>query len=58
MAEFATARARNVIVNDRVVKEIALEWIKDHPADYALGEYDPKARKLQSAIKKILERDR
>ena len=56
MAEFATARARNVIVNDRVVTEITLEWIEDHPADYAFGMYDPKVPKLQRAFKKILER--
>ena len=56
MAEFATVRARNVIVNDRVVTEITLEWIEDHPADYAFGMYDPKVPKLQRAFKKILER--
>ena len=56
MAEFAMARARNVFVTDSVVNEIALAWIEDHPADYALGEYDPKLPKLQRAFKKILER--
>ena len=56
MAEFATARARNVIVDDRVVKEITLEWIEDHPADYAFGAYDPKVPKLHRTFKKILDR--
>ena len=56
MAEFAAMRARNVIVNDRIVREITLDWVKDHPADYILGEYDPKVQKLQRTFGKMLAR--
>ena len=55
-AEFAMARAQNVFVNDDVVRKITLEWVENHPADYPLGEYDPKVRKLQRSFKKILDR--
>ena len=56
MAEFARMRARNVILNDRVVREITLDWVKDHPDDYVLGEYDPKVMKLQRTFGKLLGR--
>jgi len=56
MAEFAAARGRNLIIGDRAVREITLEWVKDHPADFILGEYDPGVPKLQHKIGKLLAR--
>ena len=56
MAEFAAMRARNLIIGDRVVREITLDWVKDHPGDYILGEYDPGVPKLQRKFKKLLTR--
>jgi len=54
MAEFAAMRARNLIMGDRAVREITLEWVKDHPDEYILGEYDPGVPKLQRAFSKML----
>ena len=56
MAEFAAIQARNLIMGDRAVREITLAWVKDHPEDYVLGEYDPRVPKLQRTFKKILTR--
>ncbi len=56
MAEFAEMRAKNVMVTDDVVKEIALEWVKDHPKDYFYREHDPKVPKLERTFRKILAR--
>jgi hypothetical protein len=56
MAEFVAIRGRYVIIGDRAVREITLEWVKDHPADFILGEYDPGVPKLQHKIGKLLAR--
>jgi hypothetical protein len=56
MAEFVAIRRRYVIIGDRAVREITLEWVQDHPADFILGEYDPRVPKLQHKIGKLLAR--
>jgi len=54
---FVIARAENVaVITDEVEREITVEWVEAHPADYPLGEYDPKVMKLQRSFKKILNR--
>ena len=58
MAEFAAARGRNLIISDRVVREVTLAWVEDHPQEFVLGEYDPAVPKLQSASKKSMDRRR
>ncbi len=57
MATFATEFVRGQIRSDQQAKEIALEWIKNHPEEYVLGEYDPKLPKLQRTFNKILKRN-
>jgi len=59
MTEFAIAHADNVAaITDDVVREVTLEWVENHPSDFAFGEYDPKVMKVQRTFKKILESHR
>jgi hypothetical protein len=58
MAEFARMQGRYAISGDRTAREITLAWVKEHPDDYILGEYDPGVPKLQRKFKKLLERRR
>ncbi len=56
MTEFAAGRARNRIINDKVVSTTTLDWVKDHPDDYIFGEYDPRVPKLELTFRKMLTR--
>ena len=56
MAAFAEAGKRNRFVSDRLAKEVTLDWVKAHPDDYVLGEYDPRVPKLQRTFSKLLSR--
>ena len=58
MQEFVLERARNRLVDDALVDEIALAWAEAHPEDYPLGEYDPGLGKLRSRFRGIIESDR
>ena len=55
MTEFARVRAAHTSDNDSVARDIALEWVKHHPADYALGVNDPRFPQLQGVFKQIME---
>ena len=51
-------RAKNRLVDQSLVNEIALAWAEAHPDDYPLGEYDPGLSKLRQRFRRIIESDR
>ncbi len=55
LKEFVLERARNRLVDDALVDEIALAWAEAHPEDYPLGEYDPGLGKLRRGFRRIIE---
>ena len=58
MREFVLERARNRLVSDLLVREIAVAWAEAHPDDFPLGEYDPGLGKLRQRFRRIIERER
>lgn len=58
MQEFVLERAKNRLVDQSLVNEIALAWAEAHPDDYPLGEYDPGLSKLRQRFRRIIESDR
>ena len=58
MREFVLERARNRLVNDLLVREIAVAWAEAHPDDFPLGEYDPGLGKLRQRFWRIIEGER
>lgn len=58
MKEFVLKRARNRLVSDLLVNEIAVAWAEEHPEDYPLGEYDPGLAKLRPRFRRIIEGER
>lgn len=54
MTEFVAAGAGGKLVDDEIVRQLALEWVSLHPGDYILGEYDPRIPKLQTLFARIL----
>ena len=55
---FVLERARNRLVSDLLVNEIAVEWAEAHPDEYPLGEYDPGLAKLRPRFRRIIEGER
>ena len=58
MKEFVLERARNRLVSDLLVNEIAVAWAEANPDEYPLGEYDPEFRKLSRRFRGMIERER
>ena len=58
MREFVLERARNRLVSDLLVREIAVAWAEAHPDDFPLGEYDPGLGKLRQRFRRIIEGER
>ena len=58
MKEFVLERAKNRLISDSLVNEIALAWAEAHPDDFPLGEYDPGLGKLRSRFKDIVASER
>ena len=56
--EFVLERARNRLVSDLLVNEIAVAWAEAHPDEYPLAEYDPGLKKLRSRFRRITEGER
>ena len=57
LKEFVLERARNRLVDQSLVNEIALAWAEARPEDYPLGEYDPGLGKLRSRFRRIIENE-
>ena len=62
MTAFALDFVHGRVYDDRTSEEVAREWIKQHPGDYVLGEYDPKKGKsvlpaLRRTFSRILDRN-
>ncbi len=55
---FVLERARNRLVSDLLVNEIAVEWAEANPGEYPLGEYDPGLAKLRPRFRRIIEGER
>ena len=55
---FVSGKARNRLVNESLIHEIALAWVEEHPQEYPYGEYDPGFRKFRLRVKGMIERDR
>lgn len=56
MKEFAAGRARYRIINDEVIRTMALDWVYDHPDDYLFGEHDPRLPELERTFRKLTRR--
>jgi len=56
MKEFAAGRARTRIINDDVIRTMALDWVYDHPGDYLFGEHDPRLPELERTFRKLTRR--
>ena len=55
---FVLERARNRLVSDLLVNEIAVAWAEANPDEYPLGEYDPGLAKLRPRFRRIIEGER
>ena len=55
---FVSEKARNRLVNESLIHEIALAWVEENPQEFPYGEYDPGFRKFRLRVKKMIERDR
>ena len=58
VSEFVLERARNRLVEQSLIDEIALAWAEAHPEEYPLAEYDPGLGKLRRRFRRIIEGDR
>ena len=58
MKEFVLERARNRLVSDLLVDEIAVAWAEANPDEYPLGEYDPGLAKLRPRFRRVIEGER
>ena len=55
---FVLERARNRLVSDLLVNEIAVAWAEANPDEYPLGEYDPGLAKLRPRFRRVIEGER
>ena len=58
LSTFVLSNARNRLVNDSLIHEIALAWVEENPQEFPYGEYDPGFRKFRLRVKKMVERER
>ena len=55
---FVLERARNRLVSDLLVNEIAVAWAEANPDEYPLGEYDSGLAKLRPRFRRVIEGER
>jgi len=58
MISLADEVARNRIVSERLVEELATMWVELQPHNYPLGKDDPKIDRVRKQFRDILERRR
>ena len=58
MIAFAHEMARNRVVGDTLLEEMAARWVELQPQRYPLGRYDPKFDRVRKQFREILERRR
>ncbi len=50
----AEIQVASLLADDEFVRQLALEWVGQHPGDFIFGEHDPKIAKLKSTFEAIL----